>query len=436
LLALNTHISKSPMTDDPCDEEEDDICDICMNTNTQPVKCPKGCKLAACADCVGRFLCLSKEDPHCMQCKRGWSAAEIATSGLPLDFVAKTMRPAREQVLWEREQALLPATQALAQAVRDSETAGDDEAFLRAKARIRRLEAGLPPDAVGDNGVVQRCPSCPGFILATNFQCGLCKTALCRRCREVVSGDEGKGKAHHACNPAALASVAALVADTRPCPSCATAIYRMYGCDQMFCTMCHTAFSWSKGAIDTGSVHNPHFFDAQRSQVAAKVGAADLAAASQSLTVHLGATYSQFEQDLPPFSGLVGSRFMALRRLIVDLRATGKTSRPRRDNSMLRASLLLGRVTEKEFKRRLFVGERARLRQSDQALVLDTFCAQAAALLCALCAAPTTAEVKRSLERQLELARVTCNEQLRGVCAYAGGKAPAITEDMSELLRA
>jgi hypothetical protein len=49
--------------------------------------------------------------------------------------------------------------------------------------------------------------------------------------------------------------------DSRPCPNCGTMIFKISGCDQMFCTDCHVPFSWSKGVIVHGVVHNPHYFE-------------------------------------------------------------------------------------------------------------------------------------------------------------------------------
>lgn len=358
-----------------------------------------------------------------MQCKTLWSASVIATCGLPKDFVQKVMRSAREQVLWEREQALLPGTQDLATAVRLAEAlASDPHADARdveeARARVRRLEAGLPPDGTPAQ-ILQRCPSCPGFITSKDFRCGLCNAEVCRRCRAAAAS-----ASTHRCDPATLATVAALASDTKPCPKCAVPIFRIYGCDQMFCTMCHTAFSWESGEVMVGKVHNPHFFEATRLGKAAVLAADSVA---KPLAVDVGKSFSALEADLPPLGEVLArgsSVLSACRRLIIDLRATGKTSRPKKDNAMLRAAYLLGRVTQVEFKRKLFVGERARLRASDQAIVLSKFCEDCASQLRA-----------GSSEAILQEARVQCNKALEGVCAYAGGKPPSIAPDFSGLVR-
>lgn len=51
------------------------------------------------------------------------------------------------------------------------------------------------------------------------------------------------------------------MANTRPCPTCFVPIYKISGCDQMFCTECHAKFSWRTGKVVKGLFHNPHFFE-------------------------------------------------------------------------------------------------------------------------------------------------------------------------------
>jgi hypothetical protein len=157
---------------------------------------------------------------------------------------------------------------------------------------------------------IRACPveGCRGY-LSTAWKCGTCETRVCRRCGEpkgqakppgqdaADDDDEGharkaKGKRPrdddsdgdwdsdgdgehggdgqgdgdgHVCDPDVAASHALLLRDSRPCPKCAAMIYKISGCDQMWCTQCSVAFSWRTGVVVTnGVIHNPHYYEWMR----------------------------------------------------------------------------------------------------------------------------------------------------------------------------
>jgi hypothetical protein len=68
--------------------------------------------------------------------------------------------------------------------------------------------------------------------------------------------DEG-----HVCNPDDVSSARLIREETKPCPTCTTRIYKIDGCDQMWCIECKTAFSWKSGEIVNGKIHNPHYYE-------------------------------------------------------------------------------------------------------------------------------------------------------------------------------
>jgi len=101
------------------------------------------------------------------------------------------------------------------------------------------------------------CPNegCRGFINRQNNICGVCETEICKECREIKTEQE------HMCKPENIESTKLIANDSKPCPKCAVFIFKIDGCDQMWCSNCQTAFSWKTGEIEKGRVHNPHYYD-------------------------------------------------------------------------------------------------------------------------------------------------------------------------------
>jgi hypothetical protein len=101
------------------------------------------------------------------------------------------------------------------------------------------------------------CPKvgCRGF-LDGDYVCVFCNVSVCIRCFEIREGPE------HVCSDGALQTADVLL-ETKACPACRSCIHKESGCDQMWCTRCHTPFSWRTGQILTREqvIHNPHYID-------------------------------------------------------------------------------------------------------------------------------------------------------------------------------
>lgn len=106
---------------------------------------------------------------------------------------------------------------------------------------------------------IRRCTNdgCRGF-LSTQWKCGLCEHWVCPDCFEVKGTEKN---VEHTCKQENIDSANLIKKDTKPCPSCGEMIMKIDGCDMMWCTSCHTPFSWNTSTvIKTGYVHNPHYF--------------------------------------------------------------------------------------------------------------------------------------------------------------------------------
>ena len=298
-------------------------CEVCTErfnlSNHRAVTCPY-CPFAACSGCHERYLCETSEDAHCMSCRKGW-AREILVDNFTQKFVTRAYKQRREDLLYERERSLMPSTQVYVEMERHFRKLNGQIVTLRSdreKATEKLLKASNTPLAVIQvlynlenefdalverhrqmfeqykildaftrdishaefiqnqllnriHGVnpegerrqfVRACPyaTCQGF-LSTAWKCGVCDNWTCPTCHEGKGPDKD---AEHVCNADSVATAQLLAKDSRNCPKCAALIFKIDGCDQMYCTQCHTAFSWRTGRVEIGTIHNPHYYDYMR----------------------------------------------------------------------------------------------------------------------------------------------------------------------------
>lgn len=242
-------------------------CSVCCEkinlTTHKDIECLY-CGYHACHKCVEKFLVENTIRPACMSCKTEWNT-EFLREKLSKAFMEKSYREHQKDILFS---AMESRTEEFQEIIRFR-----TELFrLREKARIameeaKRLEAeynafarrGVKTSVVRERTGGAPCLSegCRGRM-SSNYKCGLCEKAFCPRCHLFLETED------HECKEEDVQTVALLKDNTKPCPECHMGIYKVSGCDQMWCTSCHTCFSWKTGKVVNGPVHNPHFFEFAR----------------------------------------------------------------------------------------------------------------------------------------------------------------------------
>lgn len=97
-------------------------------------------------------------------------------------------------------------------------------------------------------------PNCKGFVTTHLYRCGVCKLVVCENCHCIKNEN-------HECNIDDVKSVESILYDSKPCPKCYFMIFKISGCDQMWCVKCQTTFSWNTLEIKKDINHNPHYFE-------------------------------------------------------------------------------------------------------------------------------------------------------------------------------
>ena len=88
-------------------------CNICCeklnNSNRKEVTCVF-CDYVICRTCFQRYITETSLDPHCMSCKKDFNH-DFVVANCTSAFITKDLKKHRENILLQREKALLPETQ-------------------------------------------------------------------------------------------------------------------------------------------------------------------------------------------------------------------------------------------------------------------------------------------------------------------------------------
>jgi len=245
-------------------------CQICDEEHSLLLAC-RHCKGEYCQQCFCTALLYSGLEPTCMH--------EMCRVPIPLQaimlltpnewFECKYLDH-RADLLMKQENNQMQETQAAYIAYQIASIIAHRPHFHNLSARLqenvticlRQRGKGFEgfdfdnEDNQRPKGLTLSCPApnCRGFISGTT--CSLCGCEICDKCHEIV-----KPNNEHHCDPSTLLTIRAIFKEAKPCPKCAALISKIEGCDQMFCTQCHTTYSWLTGELLKGQVHNPHYFE-------------------------------------------------------------------------------------------------------------------------------------------------------------------------------
>lgn len=321
-----------------------------------------------------------------MNCRIAWSY-NFLIDNFTKTFVSGDYKRHRENVLVDREKSMLVETMHLVDEEKEKRRINEDLKTLKGELnKYKKIIKNLKQQIASKNyelSVVTRRPNQPSFkenrkqfiracpapdckgFLCTNWECGLCRVHVCSKCHEIKeTGPE------HTCKPEDVQTAFAVMKDTRPCPKCAARIFKIDGCDQIWCTSCHTAFSWRRGTVETGIIHNPHYFeylrknggapprnDAQQPCGGVFVNARDFVYHLQSI---------RLSQDPHPLVNMLRGFSHIYRNQMPTIRDTQD------EFAALRLRYLIGDFDEKRWKQQLQACEKRRDKRVEVRMILDT----------------------------------------------------------------
>ena len=369
-------------------------CPICTEHSTRNVDCLY-CGFSACVECYKRVCIDSINKPCCMNhdCKKTFSD-DFFMSVMPKGWFSKEYKEKVENDLFSFEKALLPETQPhverlnrMESMIKEMGDVRDQIAVLNTRMSDLKLQyaflknGGALEDSSSVKGevFVGACPvqDCRGF-LSSRHKCGICATQACSDCREVKHGDD------HKCNVDTVATVAEMKKTCRNCPNCMTAIYRISGCPQMWCTKCHVAFNWNTGKIEKGIVHNPHYFEYLRKngggemprnphevQCGGMPSPQRLRDRRLMVQIPVIKRFGESHKNSADYITSVYQQVVHLRQYVLP---GFPTRMDNLNNVSIRIDYLRGAISEDQMKSKLYRTQKAQNKKLDERDILDMYC--------------------------------------------------------------
>ena len=257
-------------------------CNICCEKYNKSLNYKVTCEIAncgfeACKTCLRTYLLNTTNDPHCMKCKNTWSN-NFLVNNLNKSYIENDFKKHRKQLLVDKEISRTPELMNLVERTKlleehQKELKLKEEEYLKIKKLlneiyqqvnekkhlINRIKNGEDTEKERKKFIMP-CPAdnCRGY-LSTQYKCEVCKLHTCPDCFEVI----GYSKYDlHECKYENIKSAELIKKETKGCPKCGVRIFKISGCDQMWCTECKVAFSWNTGKIVlSGTIHNPHYYN-------------------------------------------------------------------------------------------------------------------------------------------------------------------------------
>jgi len=367
-------------------------CDICceMRSTKKQKNCPY-CDLQICVICHERYLLETINPPHCMKCKKHYST-EFFLSQFSHAFHEK-YKEKQKIKLFQQEKLFFQDTMPIVVSLRER------DAYKKKIIEKSNLLYALQQEILDMEShyriLNERCqisnyrkkqtqpkqpriqiqcpqPNCRGICI--HHRCPLCESIICSECHQLLLMDE-----NHMCKEEDLQSVKKILQECRSCPQCSVVIYKTDGCDQMWCTHCHVAFSWRTGEIEKGRVHNPHYIDFinqleekdrinyQREQFRCQRDDQDPMPSLIEIRNIVKKT---------PFQDLIYECARMILHISNDERRRFIGSQPRHDfetYGYLRLSFIQNKISEETFKRQLVQKEKCCLKLYELRQIIDAF---------------------------------------------------------------